>query len=437
MHNKQLTSRELENFLLMAIIDQSTDLHRRFFVPLWPCLEASTHHRQCQEYTDKNFLEVGISRVLMACQSGRDLLQRLSLMRDGTPGRSNFFESLKSQRRLKMVEDVAERLRHKCAGGLPDALAQFPELDQFDIYAGDGHSHQHACHDEPVSDARLSVTHLYARNLRNGWMSHLSHCAVKEKGNHHDMAVLKSLSPAALRQGAKKRRKVVYAYDRAAIDLEQWNKWKQGNGIYFISRTKQTLVLSIQLCREFDRTNPININVMRDDVVTAATSKHPVRRIVFWDVFESVPYEFITNEMTLPPGLIAHLYKMRWDIEKSFDEFKNKLQETKAWATSENAKRLQAQLICIAENLLLLLRHHLDVHEDVRNEAEIKRRAERLEQAVAHVERNKGSVPIPLLKLQNLSQSSVKFIRWVATLLYLKVPWNRAIKQLRASYATL
>jgi len=437
MQNKQLTSNELKFFVSMAIIDQSSDVHHRFFSPLWPCLEASPSQRQCQEYSDKDFLEVGVSRVLSACQSGRDLLQRLALMRDGTPGRSNFFESLKSKRRLRMVEDVGERLRHKCSGALPDVLAQFSELDEFDVYAGDGHSHEHASHDEPVNGGKLCVTHLYTRNLRNGWMTHLDLCAVKEKGNHHDMAVLKSLPPAVLRQGAKRRRKVIYGYDRAAIDFEQWNKWKQGYGIYFISRTKETVILSHQQCREVDRTNAINTNVHSDEIVTAATSKHPLRRIVFWDVLESVSYEFLTNEMTLPPGLIAHIYKMRWEIEKSFDEFKNKLQETKAWASSENAKRLQAHLICLAENLLLLLRHYLEIHENVRNEAEIKRRQERLELAVDQVARNGGSVPLPLLKLQHLTQSSVKFIRWVATLLYLPVPWDRAVSELRASYACL
>jgi hypothetical protein len=358
-------------------------------------------------------------------------------MRDGTPGRSNFFESLKSKRRLKMVEEVAQRLRQKSAGELPDALAQFPDLDAFDVYAGDGHSHEHACHDESIDGGKLCVTHLYTRNLRNGWMTPLSLCRVKEKGNHHDMAVLKSLPPAELRQGAKRRRKVIYAYDRAAIDFEQWNKWKQGYGIYFISRTKESLVLSHQQCREIDRTNALNTNVHSDEIVTAATSNHPLRRIVFWDVLEGVSYEFLTNEMTLPPGLIVHLYRMRWDIEKSFDEFKNKLQETKAWASSENAKRLQAHFICLAENLLLLLRHHLDVHENVRNEAEIKRRQERLDLAVARVTRNGASVPLPVLKLQHLTQSSVKFIRWVSTLLYLHVPWNQAVNKLRASYACL
>jgi hypothetical protein len=67
--------------LSMAIMDKSTELHRRFFAPLWPCLEASPRQRQCQEYSDKDFLEVGMSRVVIDCQSGRDLLQRLALMR--------------------------------------------------------------------------------------------------------------------------------------------------------------------------------------------------------------------------------------------------------------------------------------------------------------------------------------------------------------------
>lgn len=437
MPNKVLTINEFEVWVAMEIIDHTTDLHRRFFAPLWPSLEASPKQRQCQDYSDRDFLEVGISRVLMSLRSGRDLLQRLALMRETVPGRSNFFEALKSERRLSMVEDVGERLRRSCAGTLPDALAQFPELDGFDVYAGDGHSHHHATHDEAINGTKLPITHLYTRNLRDTWMSHLSLCPVKEKGNHHDMAVLKSLAPTILRQGAKKRRKVLYVYDRAALDFEQWNDWKRRSGIYFISRTKESMALSHHECREFERDNPINANVHSDELVSAATSPHPLRRITFWDVQENVCYVFLTNEMTLPPGLIAHLYKMRWEIEKSFDEFKNKLHEKKAWATSENAKRIQANLICIAENLLLLLHHQLELEEGVRNEAEIQRREKRLNLAITEARKAGGRLPLALRKVQRLTQNSVKFIRWVATLLYLHVPWKRAVSQLRASYATL
>ena len=73
----------------------------------------------------------------------------------------------------------------------------------------------------------------------------------------------------------------------------------------------------------------------------------------------------------------------------------------------------------------------------MRNEAEIKRRQERLDLAVAHAERSGGSVQIPLLKLHHLTQNSVKIIRWVAASLCLRVPWNQAINKLGASYACL
>lgn len=40
----------------------------------------------------------------------------------------------------------------------------------------------------------------------------------------------------------------------------------------------------------------------------------------------------------MSPGLIAYLHKVRWDIEKIFDQVKNKLAEKKSWATSETAR---------------------------------------------------------------------------------------------------
>lgn len=52
-------------------------------------------------------------------------------------------------------------------------------------------------------------------------------------------------------------------------------------------------------------------------------------------------YKFITNIMDPAPGVVARLYRMRRDIEKVFDSFKNKLNETKAWATSSEAKSIR------------------------------------------------------------------------------------------------
>ena len=65
-------------------------------------------------------------------------------------------------------------------------------------------------------------------------------------------------------------------------------------------------------------------------------------------------YEFLTNEPDLPPGVLAELYRRRWDVEKAFDALKNKLGEKKAWATSLAAKQAPAHFLTITDNLLLL-----------------------------------------------------------------------------------
>ena len=59
--------------------------------------------------------------------------------------------------------------------------------------------------------------------------------------------------------------------------------------------------------------------------------------------------------MTLAPGLIAQLYRMRWDIENVYDEVKNRLHEQKTRASSATAKTMQAQFICMTHHLMTLL----------------------------------------------------------------------------------
>ena len=65
------------------------------------------------------------------------------------------------------------------------------------------------------------------------------------------------------------------------------------------------------------------------------------------------PYEFLSNEVDLPAGVIVELYRRRWEAEKVFDELKNKLGQKKAWATSLVAKEAQAQLLSITHLSLI------------------------------------------------------------------------------------
>ncbi len=58
------------------------------------------------------------------------------------------------------------------------------------------------------------------------------------------------------------------------------------------------------------------------------------------------------------------LYKLRWDVEKAFDEIKNKHFERRAWAASETTKNQQARFIRITMNPLRIPRLRLSREEE-------------------------------------------------------------------------
>jgi hypothetical protein len=99
------------------------------------------------------------------------------------------------------------------------------------------------------------------------------------------------------------------------------------------------------------------------------------------------------GERTLEPGLLALLYKTRWEIEKVFDETKTKLQEKKSWATTTTAKERQSHFVALVHNLLLLLQ---DGHQQqgVENTAAIQRRQKRLDQQASDLEKTGQTLPL-------------------------------------------
>ena len=64
---------------------------------------------------------------------------------------------------------------------------------------------------------------------------------------------------------------MLYVWDRAGIDFNQWHKWKQGSGIYMLSRCKANMALIKCGDLPFDRDDPINTGVQSDELVGSAT----------------------------------------------------------------------------------------------------------------------------------------------------------------------
>ena len=145
---------------------------------------------------------------------------------------------------------------------------------------------------------------------------------------------------------------------------------------------------------------------------------------------------------------------MRWDIEpepsgdsrpdilkprrqKVYDEFKNKFFEKKAWASSATAKCMQAVFLCLGHNLMVLYERELHQDHGITNEAEDRRRAKRLTEEKETVTKA-GRVLAPLREaFQRCTRRTVKFIRWLRSLLFRDVPYPAISNTLRKEYRNL
>ncbi len=403
--------------------------------PLSDNLSDCRNRRDCPKLSDHDWITIGINRVLDKEPSGRAYLQKLNDCANLDLGKGHFFESLKSKRRLKLCGELLEKINHSMESRLPDPLAQFSSLKDFDIYAGDGHFHAAAAHDPRKGGKKYAVGHLYALNLRTQGVSHLSVGDQINRKKEHDMRGLKRMEIDQLRQKAPKGRKVLYVWDKAGIDFHQWYLWKN-KGIYFLSREKENMVLSVSGNRKVDCNLPINEGVLSDQIVSGGHGV-AIRRITYYCPVKKETFSFITNLMEIEPGLVALLYKLRWDVEKVFDEWKNKLMEIKAWATTETAKTMQANFVCLAYNLITLMEHQLGEQENIVNEPEIKRREKRLKELEGQLQKQGEQIPYAYKVIQRMTQRGVKLIRWICNHLFQNGPWQEALDSLRRQYRSL
>ena len=409
-----------------------------FFAPARTHLDQAPSARVCPELSDDQWLLLGVRRALEDRPTGRGFLQHLTAAGLEAPATSHFFETLKSARRLALIAECS----HGLARSLPELGGDFwggvPELEGFEIHAGDGHFHAAAAHDTPAADdgTKYATGHFFSLHLRTHALAHLTAADQVERKKEHDMRALKRLALTQLRQGAGKGRKVLYVWDRAGIDFRQWHLWKHTGALYFLSREKENMQLEPSGENAWDRADPRNAGVLADELV-ATSQGVSVRRVRYRCVLRGEEFSFLTSEYTLPPGVIAHLYRLRWEIEKTFDELKNKLGETKAWASAANAKAMQAHFLCLAHNLMILCEAELARVHGVRNEAELARRAQRLEKEAQRLAKENVALPLLVRTLQRLTVRSVKFIRWLRVQLFLQPHHEPAIAALRQLYAVL
>jgi hypothetical protein len=408
---------------------------QRFFAPALDAYGSSDLQYNCSTFSDLDFLEMGVLRCLSESQTGRDFVQR-----HGDQGRLQvdlglFFKSIKSDRRIANLRSVNDLTKNPLAKVATDPFAAIPELNGFEIYVGDGHFHAAAVHDAKDTDnngneRKLPTGHFFMLNLRTHHLSHLGTADVhEERKSEHDIHLIKRTAINLLRGGAPKGTRVLLGWDRAAIDFAFWQRAKATSGLYFVSREKSNMKLTVSAEKQFDPTDERNRGVISDELVIPASGGPALRRIVYTDPETRKEFRFLTTEMTLPPGIICLIYKQRWDIEKVFDEVKNKLNEKKSWGSGKESKTSNALFICLTHNLLVLMEATIGINDNIFNETESERREERKVQSISN-----GANFVATF-VQRCTVRSVKFIRWLRNFVYREAPWSQAAARLREVYA--
>ena len=252
----------------------------------------------------------------------------------------------------------------------------------------------------------------------------------KGKKKEHEIAAIKQQGGPALRLGALKGIKVIHAYDPAIIDYIEWQKWKQGSGVYIVTQEKSNSAFVTLCTQQWDKTDKRNAGVTSDELVKTASGVS-IRRIGYTDPVTGTCYSFITTEMTLPPGIIAFIYKIRWNVEKVYDEFKNTFDQQKAWGNSTTIKCQQALFMVLTHNLLVLFERRLEVEEGIVDEKVRKKHARYIASGMEQATAESRQPNELVIKYSRITKRSLQFIRWLQLALITNPPWAVAVNILR------
>lgn len=163
-----------------------------------------------------------------------------------------------------------------------------------------------------------------------------------------------------------------------------------------------------------DRSDPVNALVIPDETVYFANQPGVWRRITALKPDTGENHVSLTNQMTLRPGTLNQLRRMRWNIEKAFNEQECNLGEDNASTADGNGKRVQALAICIAYNLLRIFHDWIRREEGITDTKVEKAWKDKLVLRARALLALGREVPVkPYLSLRRPTEASLQFIRWL------------------------
>lgn len=412
----------------------SLTVNDTFLAPVLDLIPQLDKHLKDLAYSDAEFTSLGLRRICSSHQSGRAFIQHARQTDLSTVSLRAYFAAASSPRRLAMLHELNARLSEPIRP-LSDRFACFPELHGRDILAIDGHDVRRACHEpkELTRDGRLevpdSVTGVFIRNLRSG----AARVLAQTEGHQHEWSAVKARpwSDFLWREGAKG---TVLVIDPVAVDFEFLRGAKFKGHCTVITRMKRNLKVVECRALKWDAADPRNDGVQSDERIRF-DSAGEFRRVVYVDPETLEEFDLLTTEFQLAPGVIAHLYRLRWDIEKLFDQCENLLGENKAWATGPIPAQVQNEFLVIAHNLMLLLSQRLETQEGIRDEKVERKNALWITARRVAASQKQRKVSDWVRKLRAITRWSSQYVRWLTDAIQQGWEWSKGVEKLRPMMA--
>jgi Domain of unknown function (DUF4372)/Transposase DDE domain len=151
-----------------------------------------------------------------------------------------------------------------------------------------------------------------------------------------------------------------YVMDKGYLDFARLFRLHQ-HAAFFVIRAKSNLACSRRESRAVDKSTGLRSDqsIVLTGPLVSQKYTEPLRRISYYDSEHERKLVFLTNNFTLPPLVIAELYRCRWQVELFFKWIKQHLRIKAFYGTSENAVKTQVWIAVCVYVLVAILKKEL------------------------------------------------------------------------------
>ncbi|SHE20168.1 hypothetical protein BPUTEOMOX_1793 [methanotrophic endosymbiont of Bathymodiolus puteoserpentis (Logatchev)] len=301
------------------------------------------------------FILLGCLRQFQGTKILREQIQSLFDIDDTAEkaplARSTWSDALANSSRSKILKQAVQVLVTSARNELPDRFSGKEELGMRSIFAIDASYQNESSHYQPIypgqggTDNKKGHMNMTTYDMRAG-------IAIDSQTETRSIDEMRFIKESWEGSHWTCKKNALFVVDRAFIEARYWDLRKTKYDVTVITRMKSTFKYQI-LEESHVEQSAVNENIVSDRKIQLNSSKQVWRLIQFVSPDGKV-YEYLSNDFTLSPGMIAFLYHRRWDEEKYFDNYKTDMANAKAWGKSPIAIEQQALLALVTHILMRL-----------------------------------------------------------------------------------